>query len=145
MKPAEVTVRAPIPLEMRVAIVLYKLASCAEYRVVANQFGVHRSTVKKMVYQFCNGMVTLPAVEFIVSFDFRVMTREGRREECGGISRMRKVQFLVQFTVYAATRKTHERYSRGRLGIEAELRSPWQARLVSFPRIFRKMMTDDNG
>ncbi|XP_056292436.1 uncharacterized protein LOC130207772 [Pseudoliparis swirei] len=58
MKPAEVTVRAPIPLEMRVAIVLYKLASCAEYRVVANHFGVHRSTVKKMVHQFCNGMVT---------------------------------------------------------------------------------------
>ncbi|TNN57883.1 hypothetical protein EYF80_031882 [Liparis tanakae] len=43
----------------------------------------------------------LPAVEFIVSFDFRVTTREGGREECGGILRMRKdakIQFLVQFT-----------------------------------------------
>ena len=65
MKPEKVTVRAPIPLEMRVAIVLYKLASCAEYRVVANQFGVHRSTVKKMVYQFCNGMVTSALGHFI--------------------------------------------------------------------------------
>ena len=65
MKPAEVIVRAPIPLEMRVAIVLYKLASCAEYRVVANQFGVHKSTVKKMVYQFCNGMVTSALEHFI--------------------------------------------------------------------------------
>jgi len=42
MKPEVVTVRAPILLEMRVAIVLYKLASCAEYRVVAKHFGVHK-------------------------------------------------------------------------------------------------------
>uniref|UniRef100_A0A1A8S174 DDE Tnp4 domain-containing protein n=1 Tax=Nothobranchius rachovii TaxID=451742 RepID=A0A1A8S174_9TELE len=56
LSPQDETVRAPIPLEMRVAIVLYKLASCAEYRVVANQFGVHKSTVKKFVYAFCKGM-----------------------------------------------------------------------------------------
>ena len=65
MKPKEVTVRPPIPLEMRVAIVLYKLASCAEYRVVANQFGVHKATVRKMVYQFCTGMVTSALGHFI--------------------------------------------------------------------------------
>ncbi|KAL2091347.1 hypothetical protein ACEWY4_013610 [Coilia grayii] len=65
MKPEEVTVRAPIPLEMRVAIVLYKLASCAEYRIVAKKFGVHKSTVKKMVYQFCRGMVTSALQNFI--------------------------------------------------------------------------------
>jgi len=65
MKPEVVTVRAPIPLEMRVAIVLYKLASCAEYRVVANHFGVHKSTVMKMVYQFCKGMVTSAIHNFI--------------------------------------------------------------------------------
>ena len=65
MKPEKVTVRAPIPLEMRVAIVLYKLASCAQYRVVGNQFGVHKSTVKKMVYQFCTGMVTSALGHFI--------------------------------------------------------------------------------
>ena len=37
LKPEDVTVCAPVPLEMRVAIVLYKLASCVKYRVVANQ------------------------------------------------------------------------------------------------------------
>ncbi|KAM9344403.1 uncharacterized protein KZ484_016733 [Pholidichthys leucotaenia] len=58
MSPQDVTVRAPVPLQMRIAIVLYKLASCAEYRVVANQFGVHKSTVKKFVYCFCKGMVS---------------------------------------------------------------------------------------
>ncbi len=55
--PEEETIRNPIPLNMRVAVVLYKLGSCAEYRVVANQFGVHKSTVKKSVYIFCKGMM----------------------------------------------------------------------------------------
>lgn len=50
---------------MRVAIVLYKLGSCAEYRVVANQFGVHKSTVKKFVYLFCKGMVDRPITQLI--------------------------------------------------------------------------------
>lgn len=57
MSPQEFTVRAPVPLEMRVAIALYKLGSCAEYRVIANQFGVHKSTVKKFVYLFCKCMI----------------------------------------------------------------------------------------
>ncbi|RXM27465.1 Parathyroid hormone/parathyroid hormone-related peptide receptor [Acipenser ruthenus] len=39
-------------------MVLYKLSSCAEYRVIANQFGVHKSTVKKCVYMFCKGFVS---------------------------------------------------------------------------------------
>uniref|UniRef100_A0A673NED2 DDE Tnp4 domain-containing protein n=1 Tax=Sinocyclocheilus rhinocerous TaxID=307959 RepID=A0A673NED2_9TELE len=51
MAPDEVTVRAPIP--MRVTMELYKLGSCAEYHVISNQFGVHKSTVKKFVYMFC--------------------------------------------------------------------------------------------
>ncbi|XP_070398318.1 uncharacterized protein [Nothobranchius furzeri] len=57
MEPSVVTIRAPVPTAMRVAMVLYKLASCAECRLIANQFGVHKSTVKKMVYLFCHGMV----------------------------------------------------------------------------------------
>lgn len=65
MAPDEVTVRAPIPLTMRVAIVLYKLGSCAEYRVISNQFGVHKSTVKKFVYMFCKGMVRGPIKQLI--------------------------------------------------------------------------------
>ena len=58
LKPEGVTIHAPVPLEMQVAIVLYKLPSCAKYRVVANQFGVHKSTVMKFVYKFCKGMVS---------------------------------------------------------------------------------------
>ncbi|KAM4563474.1 uncharacterized protein PAE49_011528 [Odontesthes bonariensis] len=57
LSPQDVTVRAPIPLQMRVAIVLYKLVSCAEYRAVATKFGVHKTTVKKFMYSFCRGMV----------------------------------------------------------------------------------------
>ncbi len=37
MAPEEETVRNPIPLIMHVTVVLYKLGSCAEYLVVANQ------------------------------------------------------------------------------------------------------------
>ncbi len=65
MSPEEETVRNPIPLIMRVTVVLYKLGSCAEYRVVANQFGVHKSTVKKSVYIFCKGMMNRPILDLI--------------------------------------------------------------------------------
>lgn len=37
---------------------MYKLTSCVEYRVVANQFGVHKSTFTKIVYSFCKIMVS---------------------------------------------------------------------------------------
>ncbi|KAG8012315.1 Protein ALP1-like [Nibea albiflora] len=65
MKPEDVTMHAPVPLQMRVAIMLYKLASCSEYRVVAKQFGVHKSTVRKFVYIFCKGMVSSVIQSFI--------------------------------------------------------------------------------
>lgn len=63
--PDDMTVRPAIPLEMRVAIALYKLGSCGEYRLVANQFGVHKSTVLKFVRMFCRGMVTQVAQDLI--------------------------------------------------------------------------------
>ena len=53
ISPEEVTVRRAIPLALRVAMVLYELGTSAEYRLIANQFGVHKSTVKKFVYMFC--------------------------------------------------------------------------------------------
>ncbi|KAL7404818.1 hypothetical protein ABVT39_019385 [Epinephelus coioides] len=65
MKPEEAVVRTPVPLPMRVAIVLYKLGRCGEYCLVANQFGVHKSTVKKFVYMFCCGMVDRIIGQFI--------------------------------------------------------------------------------
>ena len=66
MEPCQVTVRNPVPLGMRVAMVLYKLGSCGEYRVEANAFGVHKCTVKKMVYLFCHGMVDSGVVQTLI-------------------------------------------------------------------------------
>lgn len=53
LAPAETQVREPTSIEKQVAVALYKLASCAEYRVIANQFGISKSAVHKYVYAFC--------------------------------------------------------------------------------------------
>ncbi|XP_062391518.1 uncharacterized protein LOC134079454 [Sardina pilchardus] len=81
MKPDDNPVRQPVPLNMRVAIVLYKLASCAEYRVVANQFGVHKSTVLKFVTLFCKGMVTSVMHQLIRTPTLEEARRTARRFE----------------------------------------------------------------
>ena len=39
MNPEASTDRQPVPLQMQVPLALYKLTSCGEYRVIANQFG----------------------------------------------------------------------------------------------------------
>ena len=69
--PEEITVRKAILLAIRVAMVLYKLGSSAKYRPIANQFGVHKSTVKKFVYMFCKDMAQGPIKDLI-----RVPTEE---------------------------------------------------------------------
>ena len=45
MEPKQNTVREVIPLEARVAMCLYHLASSSEYRVTANQFGHSKTSV----------------------------------------------------------------------------------------------------
>ncbi len=65
MSSEDLQVRAPVPFQMRVAIALYRLASCGEYWLVANQFGVHKSTVKKFAYMFCKVMVMHKIGQFI--------------------------------------------------------------------------------
>lgn len=57
LRPQEAAVHALIPLKMQFAIVLYKLACCAEYHVIANQFTVHKSTVKKFSFSFFSGQL----------------------------------------------------------------------------------------
>lgn len=47
------TVLVSVPLQMRVAITLYKFGSCGEYRIITNQSGEHKCTVKKFVYPLC--------------------------------------------------------------------------------------------
>lgn len=56
LKHSKKFVRAPISVEKQVAIALYKLTSCAEYRVVANQFGTHKTTVHRCVYKVCEAI-----------------------------------------------------------------------------------------
>ncbi len=65
MAPDDTTVRAPIPCIMRVTHVLYRLGSCVEYHLVSNQFSIHKSTVKKLTYMFCKGMLQGPMKDLI--------------------------------------------------------------------------------
>lgn len=41
----DITVRAPVPVEKRIAVALYKLSSAAEYRTVGNLFGISCASV----------------------------------------------------------------------------------------------------
>lgn len=65
MSPEINSVREPVPVDKRIAIAVYKLASCCEDRVVANHFGVHKSTVQKFVYLFCSTVKRHLAKKFI--------------------------------------------------------------------------------
>lgn len=49
----------PVPPEKQIAICLYKLASCAEYRVVGDVFGVHKSTVHKYFHNVLDAILKL--------------------------------------------------------------------------------------
>jgi len=50
-KPQYLKSREPLSVEKQVAVALYKLASTAEYRVIGNTMGIHKSTVKKCLYR----------------------------------------------------------------------------------------------
>lgn len=54
-----VFVTPPLPIPKQVAICLYKLASCAEYRVVGDVFGVHKSTVHKYFHLVIKAILEL--------------------------------------------------------------------------------------
>lgn len=72
MKPGQSRCRRVpvVPLEMRVAIVLYKLGKCATYRTMLDKFGVQAATIHGFVYMFCKGIssmimdfISIPTVE----------------------------------------------------------------------------------
>uniref|UniRef100_A0A1B0DHP6 Uncharacterized protein n=1 Tax=Phlebotomus papatasi TaxID=29031 RepID=A0A1B0DHP6_PHLPP len=44
-RPNPISTRLPVPPEKQAALTVYRLASCAEYRVVGDVFGIHKSTV----------------------------------------------------------------------------------------------------
>ncbi|CAM4608237.1 unnamed protein product [Leuciscus chuanchicus] len=58
LSPDVASSRPPVPTEKRIAIALYKLATCAEYRVVGETFGVSETTVHRCVYAVCNAIRT---------------------------------------------------------------------------------------
>ena len=49
-------VREPLQLDHRVVIAVYWIASSAEYRTIANLFGVGKSTVRKCIHDVCTAM-----------------------------------------------------------------------------------------
>lgn len=59
-------IREAVPVDKQVAITVYKLASCCEYRVVGNAFGVHKSTVKKYFYKVVNAINFVLFSKYIV-------------------------------------------------------------------------------
>ena len=57
--------REPISTEEQVAICIYYLASTAEYRVVGDVFGVHKSTVWKCVHNVVDAILNILMPEWI--------------------------------------------------------------------------------
>uniref|UniRef100_H3A810 DDE Tnp4 domain-containing protein n=1 Tax=Latimeria chalumnae TaxID=7897 RepID=H3A810_LATCH len=56
MEPSLASVRSPVPCAKRVGVAMYKLASNAEYRVIGNLFGIHKSTVHKCLHTLCRAV-----------------------------------------------------------------------------------------
>jgi hypothetical protein len=46
-----------LEMENQEAIALYRLASCAENRVVTDVFGVHHATVRKCMFRFIKALI----------------------------------------------------------------------------------------
>ncbi len=57
--------RRPIPTNKRISIALYKLATCAEYRVVGEVFGVSKTSVHRSLYAVCRAIRAEMMTEFI--------------------------------------------------------------------------------
>jgi len=57
--------REPLSVEEKVAITLYYLASCCEYRVVANIFGVHKTSIWRCLYDTVDAINKIFLPKFI--------------------------------------------------------------------------------
>ncbi|KAK2515241.1 hypothetical protein Q9966_015443 [Columba livia] len=56
--------RRAVPAEVRLALTLWRLGACTEYRAVEQQFGVSRSTVCKILRDVCEAVVANLAPAF---------------------------------------------------------------------------------
>jgi len=72
-------VREPVSVKKQVAIALYKVASCSEYRV-KNVFGVHKSTVKKCFYRVIKAINEVVAPTYINTYTYINMLYQDEAE-----------------------------------------------------------------
>lgn len=83
-------VREPFAVDKICAIALYTLSSCAEYRVIANQFGTNKCMVHKCLYAFCK------AVSKEFSDEYLQMPNETEAEQVmGGFEKMCGIPNIV--------------------------------------------------
>lgn len=47
----QIGTRKPVSVEKQVAVCLYFLSNCCEYRIVGNNFGIHKATMWKCVHK----------------------------------------------------------------------------------------------
>lgn len=65
MQRQDTAMRIAVPLDKRVAVALYRLASSAEERTIANAFGLGRSTVNTIFREFCAVVVRKLGRKFV--------------------------------------------------------------------------------
>ncbi|RLU19818.1 hypothetical protein DMN91_008377 [Ooceraea biroi] len=47
----QIGTREPVSVEKQIAVCLYFLSSCCEYRIIGNTFGIHKATVWKHIHR----------------------------------------------------------------------------------------------
>ena len=92
LAPDDACVRNPVPLLKRVCIAITKLASCCEYRVVGEKYGVSKSTVYRCVTAFCYAMakhkgkfIKFPTTEEACAIADRIAESHGYIQAFGAI------------------------------------------------------------
>lgn len=69
LRKEDTVLRKAITLEKRIAIAMYALGSSAEYRSVANLFGVGRTTVGELVLEFCEAVWKVLKPQYLNYFE----------------------------------------------------------------------------
>lgn len=83
--------RKAIPLQKRIAIALYTLGSSGEFRTISNLFGVGKSTVCKILDEFCQEVWNRLAPVYLNSIP---LTRETIEEKVNGFEHLGMPQCL---------------------------------------------------
>lgn len=81
LRKKDTNMREAISLEKRIAIALYALGSSAEYRTIANMFGVGKATVCKILLSFCSEVWRVMAPIYLNNFPMERQKIEGLKQE----------------------------------------------------------------